>query len=375
MPQLLSSCLRCCLRLRSPARLRRGAGAGAALLLWAGLAAAAPPGGGAAPAAAAVPAAGAAEPAEASPQRRKQARRDTRKAGLREEARTQRRTGTPPEKSTETTPGTHSDMPAAVSHEMHRLQALALQGAELRERGEPEAALALLQRGHDEMLRRDRDGPGLQAYLDGLRLQAEYGMTLIALGRASVGEEFIATARRTVDLAYARRELEPPQGPGAPAPLVASALRGGEELETQLAAFYAARVAAPPPGLDARQASERMSEAYRRAETWVLRGALAGRGGAAGGRLEASALQRVAALRLGLARGLLAAGRGPEAAAEFVAAAALGCGAGGRAGARSGCERASQGWAEAAGAAAAGEAGRWQQALGFDAAGALTSDP
>ncbi|WP_119153172.1 hypothetical protein [Caldimonas tepidiphila] len=244
-----------------------------------------------------------------------------------------------------------------------RLQEIASRGAGLREQGDLEAALAVLEQGHDEMLGRDEGAAPLQAYVDGLRLQAEYGMTLVQLGRVALGEEFIATARRTVELAHARRESE-----GSPdeasSRLAAAGLREGEALETALADFYARRIEAPVAGLDAQLASQRMIEASRRAESWVLRRALAQEGGDASGQVPA---QRVADLRLALARALLAAGRREDAAAEFVAAAALSCMQGGVPGQQR-CTRATLGWTEAAGATDPPHA-RWQEALGFDAAG------
>lgn len=248
-----------------------------------------------------------------------------------------------------------------------RLQEIAARGAGLREQGDLEGALAVLEQGHDEMLGRDQgDAAPLQAYVDGLRLQAEYGMTLVQLGRVALGDEFIATARRTVELAHARRGSESPPD-DASSRLADASLREGEALETALADFYARRIEAPVTGLDAQLASQRMIDASRRAESWMLRRALGQAGDDASGRAPA---QRVADLRLALARALLAAGRREDAAAEFVAAAALSCMHGGVPGQQR-CSRATLGWTEAAAAAGATDPrhARWHEALGFDAAG------
>lgn len=253
-----------------------------------------------------------------------------------------------------------------VRHDMqaYLLHAISVRGGKLRENGQLDEALKVLEAGFGEMIQHYDGGKHFHALIDNQNLQQQLGMTLLQLGRTDDGDAVIRNARGAVDRIWnerAKLSSKPAQD------LLKKAMVAGEAFETDLGKLYRDnfRQARGNKQLLAKlskaELAPRVVDTYRRAEQWLLRKDEAG----VGALMDVNANIRYAEIKFEIGDALYEQKKNKEATEEYLAAASAACGlvnkgdAAGAQGmdklnadlARRTCDRASAGWSLASGEA------------------------
>lgn len=253
-----------------------------------------------------------------------------------------------------------------IRHDMqsYLLHAISVRGSKLREKGQLEDALKILQGGYGEMMQHYDGGKHFHALIDAQNLQQELGMTLLQLGRTADGDTVIGNARGAVDRIWnerAKLTSKPAQD------LLKKAMVAGESFETDLGKLYRDNFRQARgnkqvlANLSKAELAPRVVDTYRRAEQWLLRKDEAG----VGALMDVNANIRYAEIKFEIGDALYEQKKNKEATDEYLAAASASCGlvnkgdAAGAKGmdklnadlARRTCDRASAGWSLASGEA------------------------
>lgn len=251
-----------------------------------------------------------------------------------------------------------------IRHDMqsYLLHAISVRGGKLRESGQLDQALQVLQGGYGEMLQHFDGGKHFHALIDAQNLQQELGMTLLQLGRTADGDTVIHRARGAVDRIWnerAKLTSKPAQD------LLQKGMLAGERFESELGKLYRDNFKQARgnkqviASLSKADLAPRVVDTYRRAEQWLLRKDEAG----IAGLMDVNANIRYAEIKFEIGDALYEQKKNKEAADEFLAAASASCGMvnkGDAAGAkgmdklnadlsRRTCDRASAGWSLASG--------------------------
>lgn len=253
-----------------------------------------------------------------------------------------------------------------IRHDMqsYLLHAISVRGGKLREKGQLEDALKVLQPGYGEMLQHYDGGKHFHALIDAQNLQQELGMTLLQLGRTAEGDTVIRNARGAVDRIWnerAKLTSKPAQD------LLKKGMVAGESFETELGKLYRDNFRQARgnkqviANLSKAELAPRVVDTYRRAEQWLLRKDEAG----VAALMDVHANIRYAEIKFEIGDALYEQKKNKEATEEYLAAASAACGlvdkgdAAGAKGmdkmnadlARRTCDRASAGWSLASGEA------------------------
>lgn len=251
-----------------------------------------------------------------------------------------------------------------IRHDMqsYLLHAISVRGGKLREKGQLEDALQVLQGGYGEMLKHYDGGKHFHALIDAQNLQQELGMTLLQAGRTADGDTVIRNARGAVDQLWSQREKLISK---AAQDLLKKGMLAGESFETELGKLYRDNFRQARgnkqliPNLSKADLAPRVVDTYRRAEQWLLRKDEAG----IASMMDVNANIRYAEIKFEIGDALYEQKRNKEATEEYLAAASASCSMvdkGKEAGAkgldkmnadlsRRTCERASAGWSLASG--------------------------
>lgn len=251
-----------------------------------------------------------------------------------------------------------------IRHDMqsYLLHAISVRGGKLREKGQLDEALKVLEGGYREMLQHYDGGKHFHALIDAHNLQQELGMTLLQLGRTQDGDTVIRNARGAADRLWAQRDKLTSK---SAQDLLKKGMLAGESFETELGVLYrdnfkqARNNKQVIPNLSKADLAPRVVDTYRRAEQWLLRKDEAGIAGI----MDVNAGIRYAEIKFEIGDALYEQKKNKEAAEEFLAAASAACGLvdkGKEAGAKGmdrmnadlskrTCERASAGWSLASG--------------------------
>lgn len=251
-----------------------------------------------------------------------------------------------------------------IRHDMqsYLLHAISVRGGKLREKGQLEDAMKVLEGGYVEMMQHYDGGKHFHALIDAQNLQQELGMTLLQIGRTQEADAVIRNARGAVDRLWngrAQLTSKPAQD------LLKKGMLAGESFETELGKLYrdnfkqARNNKQVIQGLSKADLAPRVVDTYRRAEQWLLRKDEAG----IAGMMDVNANIRYAEIKFEIGDALYEQKKNKEATDEFLAAASAACGLvekGKGADAkgmdklnadlsRRTCERASAGWSLASG--------------------------
>ena len=251
-----------------------------------------------------------------------------------------------------------------IRHDMqsYLLHAISVRGGKLREKGQLDDALKVLQPGYGEMIAHYDGGKHFHALIDAQNLQQELGMTLLQAGRTADGDTVIRNARAAIDQLWSRRDKMTSKAGEA---LVKKGMLAGESFETELGKLYRDNFKQARgnkqviPKLTKADLAPRVIDTYRRAEQWLLRKDEAG----IGSLMDVNANIRYAEIKFEIGDALYEQKRNKEATEEYLAAASAACGMvekGKEAGAKGldkmnadlskrTCERASAGWSLASG--------------------------
>jgi hypothetical protein len=251
-----------------------------------------------------------------------------------------------------------------IRHDMqaYLLHAIGVRGGKLREKGQLEEALRVLQAGYVEMMQHYDGGKHFHALIDNQNLQMELGMTLLQFGRTAEGDTVIRNARAAADQLWGQREKMISK---AALDLLKKGMLAGERFETDLGKLYRDNFKQARgnkqliPNLAKPDLGTRVIDTYRRAEQWLLRKDEAG----VASMMDVNANIRYAEVKFEIGDALYELKRNKEATEEYLAAASASCGLvekGDAAGAkgmdkmnadlsRRTCERASAGWSLASG--------------------------
>lgn len=256
------------------------------------------------------------------------------------------------------------DASGQIRHDMqsYLLHAISVRGGKLREKGQLNDALKVLEGGYREMMEHYDGGKHFHALIDAQNLQQELGMTLLQLGRMQDGDSVIGNARGAVDRIWGQRE----KLTSKPAKdLLHKALVAGENFETELGVLYRDNFRQKRgnkqviPNMTKADLAPRVVDTYRRAEQWLLRKDEAG----VKSLMDVNANIRYAEVKFEIGDALYEQKKNKEATEEYLAAASASCGlvekgdAKGAQGmdklnadlARTTCDRASAGWSLASG--------------------------
>lgn len=251
-----------------------------------------------------------------------------------------------------------------IRHDMqsYLLHAISVRGGKMREKGQLDDALKVLEGGYREMMEHYDGGKHFHALIDAQNLQQELGMTLLQLGRTQDADSVIRNARGAVDRMWDQRE----RLTSKPAKdLLNKAMLAGERFETDLGVLYrdnfkqARNNKQVIPRMTKADLAPRVVDTYRRAEQWLLRKDEAG----IAGMMDVNANIRYAEIKFEIGDALYEQKKNKEATEEFLAAASAACtlvDKGKEAGAkgmdklnadlaRRTCDRASAGWSLASG--------------------------
>ncbi|GGA87691.1 hypothetical protein GCM10011521_27620 [Arenimonas soli] len=172
------------------------------------------------------------------------------------------------------------DATDAVRHALfgRRLQVVAVRGSKLREAGDVEAALRVLEPGYAAMVGHYEGGKHFHTVIENLRLQQEMVLALASAGRTAEAEGLLSAARSAADSVYAQRAQA--VGNKSATELVYQAFVGSETLEAAIGEFFRDQSRAADAGGQAGARRALALAAYQRAEQWLRRKVEAGvRGG------------------------------------------------------------------------------------------------
>ena len=215
------------------------------------------------------------------------------------------------------------DADASVRHGLYRefLNAQAVYGKDLRERGDLDESRAVLERGYQQMMAHYDGGKHFHALIDNLKLQSELIQTAVLQGGSDV-PKLLETARDSSEALYGVYQEHATNENRLR--LQQINLIGSEQLERDVAASLAAHAGAlqkKGKKADATRHLDLAATAYERSEQWLRRSTQAGIQSS----WDADPAVRLSALHRGLAELQLARGDRKAAAQAYLRAGAYSC--------------------------------------------------
>ena len=197
------------------------------------------------------------------------------------------------------------------------LHAETVHGKHLRERGDHDSAMSVLDQAFKRMIAHYDNGSHAHTLIENLGLISQLSQTLLALGNDKGALNVLSEVRRAADEQYAM--LEASKANAHRMELQHLGMLTSEDIETEFAGILAARATALDKAGKKAEAAiwrDRAITAYRRSEQWIRRSTAAGITGS----MDIHPRIRVAEVRIGLGEALLAKGARKEATEAYLQA-------------------------------------------------------